>query len=171
MESLPDVPKVVQLPDGNYACTDHLPAPPQQYSGPQVIHQHVNQAPPDRTVQRIALGSGVGAGAVAAGVYFGPLLVGVLTIMSATASPSWTSTTTRTPSPGRVGPLPTTQTVATTRGEHWIHRGTMRSVNGVRDGVDIKSTMTYARWLGHGGCRPWRLHRPQRVPCDVPGVR
>ncbi|MFF3915716.1 DUF6251 family protein [Streptomyces sp. NPDC001852] len=83
MESLPEVPRVVQLPDGTYAYTDHLPAPPQQYSGPQVIHQHVHQAPPDRTVQRIALGSGVGAGAVAAGVYFGPLLVGVLTAMAA----------------------------------------------------------------------------------------
>ncbi|MFJ2566708.1 DUF6251 family protein [Streptomyces sp. NPDC087568] len=83
MESLPDVPRVVQLPDGTYTYTDRLPAPPQQYSGPQVIHQHVHQAPPDRTVQRIALGSGVGAGAVAAGVYFGPLLVGVLTAMAA----------------------------------------------------------------------------------------
>ncbi|MFJ5036194.1 DUF6251 family protein [Streptomyces sp. NPDC088560] len=83
MESLPDVPKVVQLPDGTYAYTDQLPAPPQYYSGPQIIHQHVHQAPPDRTVQRIALGSGVGAGAVAAGVYFGPLLVGVLTAMAA----------------------------------------------------------------------------------------
>ncbi|MFJ9346228.1 DUF6251 family protein [Streptomyces sp. NPDC101237] len=83
MESLPDVPQVVQLPDGTYTYTDHLPAPPQQYSGPQVIHQHVHQAPPDRTVQRIALGSGIGAGTVAAGVYFGPLLVGVLTAMAA----------------------------------------------------------------------------------------
>ncbi|WP_030750448.1 DUF6251 family protein [Streptomyces sp. NRRL S-31] len=83
MESLPDVPRVVQLPDGTYAYTNHLPAPPQQSSGPQIIHQHVHQAPPDRTVQRIALGSGVGAGAVAAGVYFGPLLVGVLTAMAA----------------------------------------------------------------------------------------
>ncbi|MEV6110975.1 DUF6251 family protein [Streptomyces sp. NPDC052109] len=83
MESLPDVPRVVQLPDGTYAYTDRLPAPPQQYSGPQIIHQHVHQAPPDRTVQRIALGSGVGAGAVAAGVYFGSLLVGVLTAMAA----------------------------------------------------------------------------------------
>ncbi|MFD9040485.1 bifunctional DNA primase/polymerase [Streptomyces bottropensis] len=46
--------------------------------------------------------------------------------------------------------LPPTQTVATTRGEHWIYRGVMRSVNGVRDGVDIKSTMAYARWLGPG---------------------
>jgi hypothetical protein len=46
--------------------------------------------------------------------------------------------------------LPTTRTVATTRGAHWIYQGTMRSVNGVRDGVDIKSTMAYARWLGYG---------------------
>ncbi|MFE1547384.1 bifunctional DNA primase/polymerase [Streptomyces sp. NPDC058718] len=46
--------------------------------------------------------------------------------------------------------LPATRTVATTRGEHWIYRGAMRSVNGVREGVDIKSTMSYARWLGPG---------------------
>ncbi|MFJ3594418.1 bifunctional DNA primase/polymerase [Streptomyces sp. NPDC090231] len=46
--------------------------------------------------------------------------------------------------------LPTTTTVPTTRGEHWLYRGTMRSVNGVRDGVDIKSSMSYARWLGPG---------------------
>ncbi|GGU78929.1 DNA primase [Streptomyces litmocidini] len=46
--------------------------------------------------------------------------------------------------------LPPTRTVATTRGEHWIYSGTMRSVNGVRPGVDLKSTMSYARWLGPG---------------------
>ncbi|MGW0703470.1 bifunctional DNA primase/polymerase [Streptomyces sp. NPDC002867] len=46
--------------------------------------------------------------------------------------------------------LPSTRTVATTRGEHWVYRGTMRSVNAVRPGVDIKSTMAYARWLGPG---------------------
>ncbi|MFG2552481.1 bifunctional DNA primase/polymerase [Streptomyces sp. NPDC048581] len=46
--------------------------------------------------------------------------------------------------------LPATRTVATTRGQHWTYRGTMRSVNAVRDGVDIKSTMAYARWLGPG---------------------
>ncbi|MFC7964943.1 bifunctional DNA primase/polymerase [Streptomyces cinereoruber] len=46
--------------------------------------------------------------------------------------------------------LPPTTTVATTRGEHWIYRGTVRSVNAVREGVDIKSTMSYARWLGPG---------------------
>jgi hypothetical protein len=46
--------------------------------------------------------------------------------------------------------LPATRTVPTTRGEHWLYRGVMRSVNGVRDGVDIKSTMAYARWLGPG---------------------
>ncbi|MFJ6704588.1 MULTISPECIES: DUF6251 family protein [unclassified Streptomyces] len=83
MESLPDVPRVVQLPDGTYTYASNLPAAQQPYSGPQVIHQHVHQAPPDRTVQRIALGSGIGAGTVAAGVYFGPLLVGVLTAMAA----------------------------------------------------------------------------------------
>ncbi|WJY37909.1 bifunctional DNA primase/polymerase [Streptomyces sp. P9-2B-2] len=46
--------------------------------------------------------------------------------------------------------LPATRTVASTRGEHWIYQGTVRSVNGVRDSVDIKSTMAYARWLGTG---------------------
>ncbi|WP_328399643.1 DUF6251 family protein [Streptomyces sp. NBC_00390] len=85
MESLPEPARVVQLPDGTYTYVqaDQLPAVPQPYGGPQVVHQHVHHAPPDRTVQRIALGSGVGAGAVAAGVYFGPLLVGVLTAMAA----------------------------------------------------------------------------------------
>ncbi|AIV36833.1 MULTISPECIES: bifunctional DNA primase/polymerase [Streptomyces] len=46
--------------------------------------------------------------------------------------------------------LPRTRTVPTTRGEHWIYRGAMRSVNAVRPGVDIKSTMAYARYLGPG---------------------
>ncbi|AYG83261.1 hypothetical protein DWB77_05457 [Streptomyces hundungensis] len=46
--------------------------------------------------------------------------------------------------------LPPTRTVPTTRGEHWLYQGAMRSVNGVRAGVDIKSTMAYARWRGHG---------------------
>ncbi|WP_405837814.1 bifunctional DNA primase/polymerase [Streptomyces platensis] len=48
------------------------------------------------------------------------------------------------------GALPATRTVPTTRGEHWIYRGTMASSNAVRPGVDIKSTMSYARWLGPG---------------------
>ncbi|MFD5576564.1 bifunctional DNA primase/polymerase [Streptomyces pseudogriseolus] len=46
--------------------------------------------------------------------------------------------------------LPATRTVSTTRGEHWIYRGTMASRNAVRPGVDIKSTMAYARYLGPG---------------------
>jgi hypothetical protein len=46
--------------------------------------------------------------------------------------------------------LPSTRTVTTTRGEHWIYRGTMASSNAVRPGVDIKSLMQYARWLGPG---------------------
>ncbi|TXS38531.1 bifunctional DNA primase/polymerase [Streptomyces sp. OR43] len=46
--------------------------------------------------------------------------------------------------------LPATRTVPTTRGEHWLYSGAMRSANGVRDGVDIKSSMSYARWLGPG---------------------
>ncbi|MFD8419071.1 bifunctional DNA primase/polymerase [Streptomyces sp. NPDC059668] len=46
--------------------------------------------------------------------------------------------------------LPATRTVPTTRGEHWIYRGTMPSGNAVRPGVDVKSLMAYARWLGPG---------------------
>ncbi|MFE1188978.1 bifunctional DNA primase/polymerase [[Kitasatospora] papulosa] len=46
--------------------------------------------------------------------------------------------------------LPATRTVSTTRGEHWIYRGAMQSANAVRPGVDIKSTMAYARWLDSG---------------------
>ncbi|GAA4846404.1 bifunctional DNA primase/polymerase [Kitasatospora terrestris] len=46
--------------------------------------------------------------------------------------------------------LPATRTVPTTRGQHWIYLGTMRSANRVRPGVDIKSLMQYARWLGPG---------------------
>ncbi|RFU83265.1 DNA primase [Streptomyces triticagri] len=46
--------------------------------------------------------------------------------------------------------LPPTRTVTTTRGQHWIYRGTMRSTHDVRPGVDIKSLMQYARWLGPG---------------------
>lgn len=46
--------------------------------------------------------------------------------------------------------LPATRTVPTTRGEHWLYRGTMASSNAVRPGVDIKSLMQYARWLGPG---------------------
>ncbi|MFJ1753850.1 bifunctional DNA primase/polymerase [Kitasatospora sp. NPDC088134] len=46
--------------------------------------------------------------------------------------------------------LTATRTVATTRGEHWIYRGVMPSANAVRPGVDVKSSMSYARWLGPG---------------------
>ncbi|MEW2133357.1 DUF6251 family protein [Streptomyces sp. NPDC005435] len=81
-ERLP-VPSVVRLPDGRFVY-DGSTAPVVQQSGSApVVVQHIHHAPPDRTVQRLALGSGVGAGAVAAGVYFGPLLVGVLTAMAA----------------------------------------------------------------------------------------
>ncbi|MEV7089443.1 DNA primase [Streptomyces sp. NPDC093085] len=46
--------------------------------------------------------------------------------------------------------LPATRTVATTRGQHWLYRGAMPSANNVRPGVDVKSSMSYARWLGPG---------------------
>ncbi|WP_432090542.1 DUF6251 family protein [Streptomyces sp. NRRL F-5630] len=47
--------------------------------GARVVVQHIHQAPPDRTIQRLAVGAGMGGGALAAGVYFGPLLVAALT--------------------------------------------------------------------------------------------
>ncbi|GAA4560238.1 bifunctional DNA primase/polymerase [Streptomyces collinus] len=47
--------------------------------------------------------------------------------------------------------LPGTRTVPTTRGEHWIYQGVMRSMNHVRPGVDVKSSMAYVRWRGPGG--------------------
>jgi hypothetical protein len=40
--------------------------------------------------------------------------------------------------------------VRTTRGEHWLYQGVMPSANRVRPGVDIKSSMAYARWLDPG---------------------
>ncbi|MEU1791466.1 bifunctional DNA primase/polymerase [Streptomyces sparsogenes] len=46
--------------------------------------------------------------------------------------------------------LPATRAVPTTRGEHWIYRGAMTSRNAVRPGVDLKSSMSYARYLGPG---------------------
>ncbi|MFJ9243060.1 bifunctional DNA primase/polymerase [Streptomyces sp. NPDC101776] len=46
--------------------------------------------------------------------------------------------------------LPATRTVPTTRGQHWIYQGAMPSANAVLPGVDIKSLMAYARWLGRG---------------------
>ncbi|MFB8760795.1 bifunctional DNA primase/polymerase [Streptomyces nigra] len=46
--------------------------------------------------------------------------------------------------------LPPTRTVPTTRGQHWIYRGAMTSHNAVRRGVDVKSLMSYARWLVPG---------------------
>lgn len=78
MESLPTPRTVVQLPDGTHAYISPYDLP--QQTGPQVVHIH--QAAPDRTVQRVALGSGIGAGAVGASVYFGPMLVAAITSMA-----------------------------------------------------------------------------------------
>ncbi|MFG3038104.1 DNA primase [Streptomyces sp. NPDC048330] len=77
-----------------------------------------------------------GAGVV--GYYPGGAGVTVVDLDDA-AAVTWARTT-----------LPPTRTVTTTRGEHWIYRGVMRSANHVRPGVDIKSHMSYARWLGPG---------------------
>lgn len=61
----------------HYQQPEHL-TPQQQ---PQIVHVH--QAAPDRTVQRIALGSGMGAGAVAAAVFLGPMLIAAITAITA----------------------------------------------------------------------------------------
>jgi membrane protein implicated in regulation of membrane protease activity len=55
----------------------------EQQQPQQIVHIH-EAAAPDRTIQRVALGSGMGAGAVAAGVYFGPLLVAAMASMAIT---------------------------------------------------------------------------------------
>ncbi|MET7917539.1 bifunctional DNA primase/polymerase [Streptomyces avermitilis] len=59
--------------------------------------------------------------------------------------------------------LPATLTVATTRGEHWLYRGAMQGANAVRPGVDIKSLMAYARWLGPGTGTTAALPDPVRA--------
>ncbi|MDX2704072.1 DUF6251 family protein [Streptomyces sp. PA03-6a] len=45
----------------------------QEVPQPQVVHIH--EAPPDRTLQRVALGAGIGGGAIVAGIYFLPMLI------------------------------------------------------------------------------------------------
>ncbi|QRX92042.1 DUF6251 family protein [Streptomyces noursei] len=79
-----------------YQFDNPLPAPrqesslpvyqPQPMPGPvayddarPIVIQHIHHAPPDRTVQRVALGAGLGGGAVAAGVFLGPMVVTLLT--------------------------------------------------------------------------------------------
>lgn len=50
---------------------------------PQVVHIH-QAAQPDRVLQRLALGAGMGAGATTAAVYFGPLLVASMEMVAIT---------------------------------------------------------------------------------------
>ncbi|MFF8979500.1 bifunctional DNA primase/polymerase [Streptomyces cellulosae] len=75
--------------------------------------------------------------------------------------------------------LPATRTVATTRGEHWIYRGAMTSRNAVRPGVDIKSAMAYARYLGPGSgpltdlpdtVRTLAAAKPPTTPAAMPAA-
>lgn len=69
--------------------SEHLPQPP------QIVHIH--QAPPDRTVQRLALGAGIGGGALVAAVFVGPMLVvlvqslvlGIISLTVALAVAGW----------------------------------------------------------------------------------
>lgn len=54
-----------------YEPTIYQPQTPAQ---PQIIHIH--QAPtPDRTLQRVALGAGMGVGFATAAMYLGPILI------------------------------------------------------------------------------------------------
>ncbi|MFI0905745.1 DUF6251 family protein [Streptomyces sioyaensis] len=57
---------------------------PVVYDQQPVVVQHIHQAPPDRTVQRVALGAGIGGGAVVAGVFVGPM---VITLLASAAVP------------------------------------------------------------------------------------
>jgi len=79
----PPAPRAVaQLPDGTWVYSDQAPVAPAAAPAPQIVHVHA--APPDRTVQRVALGAGIGGGATAGAVYFGPLLVAALSSMAIT---------------------------------------------------------------------------------------
>jgi Family of unknown function (DUF6251) len=60
------------------------PAQYAQQQPQQVIVQHIHQAPPDRVLQRLALGCGIGAGATTTAVYFGPLLVASMEMVAIT---------------------------------------------------------------------------------------
>ncbi|MCX4994614.1 bifunctional DNA primase/polymerase [Streptomyces longwoodensis] len=67
--------------------------------------------------------------------------------------------------------LPATRIVATTRGEHWIYRGVMMSRNAVRPGVDVKSSMSYARHLGPGTGHMTDLPDAVRTLVKLPAAR
>ncbi|MGW3312349.1 bifunctional DNA primase/polymerase [Streptomyces sp. NPDC001073] len=76
----------------------------------------------------------------AAGVAYHPGGAGITAVdLDNTAAIAWARET-----------LPATRIVPTTRGEHWLYVGAMQSANAVRPGVDVKSIMAYARWLGPG---------------------
>lgn len=64
----------------------HLPVHQAQQLTEQQIPQvvHIHHAPPDRTVQRLALGAGVGAGTVAGAVVLGPMLVAAMASIAVT---------------------------------------------------------------------------------------
>ncbi len=77
-------PLPVRRPEGSVA-QDSTHAPVSYEQQPQqVIVQHIHQAPPDRIMQRLALGAGMGAGATAGAVYFGPLLVASMEMIAIT---------------------------------------------------------------------------------------
>jgi len=75
-------PLPVRRPTEDYApqqATDQaFCAPAQEVVMPQPQIIHVHQAPPDRTLQRLATGAGIGAGTVVGAVYAGPMLAASL---------------------------------------------------------------------------------------------
>lgn len=71
-----NLPRRYQFDRPDLPAYQPAPLPEQrQDQAPTVIHQHVHMAPPDRTLTKLALGAGIGAGGVTAGVIFLPLLI------------------------------------------------------------------------------------------------
>lgn len=78
-------PLPARRPDALPAESYEQQYPAQYTQQPQpVIVQHIHQAPPDRVLQRLALGAGMGAGATTTAVYYGPLLVASMEMVAIT---------------------------------------------------------------------------------------
>lgn len=77
-----NLPKRYQF-DNELPAHRPMPLPEQRQVGqvdppvqpPQVVHNHVHMAPPDRTLTKLTLGAGIGGGAVVATVLLLPLVI------------------------------------------------------------------------------------------------
>lgn len=77
-------PLPVRRPEGSVAQeATQLPEFYEPQPVQQVVHIH-EAAQPDRVLQRLALGAGMGAGATTTAVYFGPLLVASMEMVAIT---------------------------------------------------------------------------------------